>query len=83
MDAHHVLANLSVGFTTDTTAFSALPNAPVLADRPTRRERLAMAWRARRSGSVHTAALQRPMRVMGEIPATIATQPADPCRMVA
>lgn len=83
MDIHHVLTHLSIGSMTDLTAFSALPNAPVLEDRPSRLERLRAAWRARRAGSVQTPSLHRPATAPALRSSRVAPQPADACRMVA
>lgn len=83
MDAHHVLAHLSTSSMRDITAFSALPNAPVLVDRPSRVQRLGAALRARRAGSVQTPSLRRPAAVPALPAARVAPQTADACRMVA
>ncbi|MBI4934152.1 MAG: hypothetical protein HY828_09755 [Actinobacteria bacterium] len=83
MDFHHLLTFLSVDSMDDVTAFSALPNAPVLEDRPSRVARLRAAWRTRRAGSVQTPSLHRPAAAPALRSARVAPQPADSCRMVA
>jgi hypothetical protein len=83
MDVHHVLAHRSTTSMTGLTAFSALPDAPVLADHPTRRQRLGAAWRARRAGSMQTPSLRRPVAVPAQQAGKAVPQPAEACRMVA
>lgn len=87
MEAHHVLAHRSITSMHDITAFSALPDAPVRVDRPTRRQRLAAAWRARRAGATQTPSLRRPAPVAAASAsrrtAKVGAAATDGCRMVA
>ncbi len=87
MDVHHVLTHLSTTSMRDITAFSALPDAPVLIDRPTRLQRLAAAWRTRRAGSTQTPSLRRPVTAAAARSAThtakVGAAATDGCRMVA
>ena len=87
MDFHHLLTQRSITSMSGLTAFSALPDAPVLAERPSRRQRLTAAWRARRAGLMQTPSLHRPASAPALVPARAVTQVAststDGCRMVA
>jgi hypothetical protein len=74
--AHHHISSLS-----DVTAFSALPDAPVLPYRPSRSARIVAAWRGRRDRLTQTPSLRRPATV-GHI-GKGAPAPAAACRMVA
>lgn len=73
MEAHHVLARQYIASLHDATAFSALPGAPVLAERPPRFARLAAA--ARRVGR---AAPRRTPRAR-PVPAFASDGASDSC----
>lgn len=74
--AHHYVSSLS-----GVTAFSALPDAPVLPDRSSRFARLATAWRGRRDRPTQTPSLRRPGTVLHA--RTSAPDQVAACRMVA
>lgn len=81
MSPIHTLAHLSTSSRRDITAFSALPDAPVLPVRPSRFAPLVAAWRGRRDRSAQSPSLRRPATALRS--RRSAADQAAACRMVA